>query len=145
MKRVYHKWEMWECYKAGFYNNTQGLDRENKIKLVLGLFQSKTLTIEYMRKAIVLWPYSCNHFLSNINMNRIAYIGQAACCLYGAVPNLITMEAWSLLSIETQTQADNIAKSIIREWEQNKKYRNTLTNGSQEIMKKGFQMRLQLN
>ena len=51
-------------------------------------------------------------------MNKIAYIGQAACCLYAGVPSTITMEAWSKVPSEYRDIADSIAKEVLKEWEQ---------------------------
>ena len=50
-------------------------------------------------------------------MNRIAYLGQAACCLFFGIPSTITMEAWSLVSKENRDIADSIAEKIIKSWE----------------------------
>ena len=50
------------------------------------------------------------------NMSGDAYLGQAACCIYGSVPSTITMEAWSLLDNKTKERSNNIALNIIKKW-----------------------------
>lgn len=117
MERIYHNYENWEDFKLGFYDNISGKNKDELINKVVELFSSKSLTEKFMNKVIVEWPNSCEHNLSNISMNRIAYLGQAACCIYSGVPSTITMFAWSLVSKEKRDQADKIAESIINKWE----------------------------
>ena len=52
----------------------------------------------------------------NESMNKIAYIGQGACCLYGGVPSSITMSSWSLLSNEVKERADKQAREVLNNW-----------------------------
>ena len=70
-----------------------------------------------MNKAIKEWFFSCEHNLTNNGLNKIAYIGQAACCLYGGIPSTITMEAWSKVPKEFQIIADSIAVEVLKDWE----------------------------
>ncbi len=117
MERIYHSWDYWEDYKAGFYNNCSGADKANKILLVVQMFDSEILTREFMLRVIEDWKYSCEHNLTNPSLNKIAYIGQAACCIYGEIPSSVTMEAWSLLEPSVQERADKIANEVLLIWE----------------------------
>lgn len=121
MKRIYHHYLMWEDWKAGFYDNISGQNKEDKIKSVVEMFNDERLTFEYMNMVIEKWKYSCEHNLTNESLNKIAYIGQAACCLYANIPSTITMEAWSLLSSEVQERANKQAEKVLRKWEENNK------------------------
>lgn len=116
MKRIYHPYWYWEDYKAGFYENCSGEIKEKYIQKVIELFNSEKLTREYMNKVIVEWHYSCEHNLTNESLNKIAYIGQAACCLYAGIPSTVTMEAWNLLKSEVQERADKQAEKVLNEW-----------------------------
>jgi len=117
INRIHHPYNKWEDHKAGFYNNVSG-DVKNELKnKVVELFSSYELTNKYMDKAIRLWYYSCQHNLTNPSMNKIAYIGQAACCIFAGVPSTVTMEAWSLVPKELQEQANTIAENILCTWE----------------------------
>ena len=89
-----------------------------------------------MRLVVSNWPNSSLQNLSNISMNRVAWLGQAACCFYGGVPSTATMFCWKYLSEATQKRSNRIANKIIKEWEQKKKLADTLENGNQE----GIQM-----
>lgn len=122
MKRIYHHYLMWEDYRHGFYDNCSGEVKDKHIAKVLEMFNSESLTKEYMNKVITEWKYSCEHNLTNESLNRIAYIGQAACCIYAKVPCTVTMEAWSLLSIEVQNRANIIAENTFNKWVNNNKF-----------------------
>jgi len=121
IKRIYHHYKMWEDYKEGFYDNCSGKDKELKTQSVINMFSSPELTREYMTRVINEWTYSCQHNLSNSAVNKIAYIGQAACCLFNSVPNTVTMSAWSLVPKEDQEVANQIAKEVLNEWESKNK------------------------
>lgn len=69
-----------------------------------------------MRKVVKEWPYASEFNLSNAEMNRRAWLGQAACSCYGGVHEDETRAAWGLLNNEQRTQANKIATRIIREW-----------------------------
>ncbi len=116
MKRIYHPYQKWEDYKHGFYNNLSGKDKDEKIKLCIEMFRSVDKTKEYMNKVINEWKYSCEHNLTNESMNKIAYIGQAACCLFADIPNGVTMEAWNMLDNVVQVRSDRLAQTVIDNW-----------------------------
>ena len=116
MNRVYHPYWMWEDHKAGFYDNISGEQKKEMINKVVELFSDQKLTRKYIMRVIDEWVFSCQHNLSNESLNRIAYLGQGACCLFAGVPSTITMEAWSLVSKENQDKADEIAKDVLNIW-----------------------------
>jgi hypothetical protein len=122
MNRIYHPWWLWEDYKAGFYENISGVEKKEKLNKSIEMFNSEILTYENMNYVIENWKYSCEHNLTNESLNRIAYIGQAACCVYAGVPNSITMEAWSFLSDDVKKRSDKIALDCLNKWIENNKY-----------------------
>lgn len=117
IERIYHPWETWEDYKCGFYNNVSGKDKKGLIDKAVEMFSSRELTKENMTKVINRWFYSCEQNLTNNGMNKIAYIGQAACCIYAGIPSGVTIEAWSSVSKENQEIANEIAKETLKDWE----------------------------
>ena len=68
-----------------------------------------------MEKIIVEWKYSCEHYLTNKAMNRIAWLGQAAVCYHTGVPSKFS-SGWYLLSDEQQQKANNIAFEYLNKW-----------------------------
>jgi len=117
IKRLYHHWSKWEDYEAGFYDNISGKEKSTMIEKVVEMFSSRELTSKYMDMAITKWYYSCEQNLTNNGMNKIAYIGQAACCLYANIPSLVTMEGWSSVSDENKEVANQIALEKLKKWE----------------------------
>ena len=114
MKRIYHPYWLWEDYKNGFYDNCTGETKKAKKDLAIKMFMDKDLTTEYMKRVVENWKYSCEHNLTNESINKIAYIGQGACCIYGGVPSTVTMEIWSGLPKEVRDRADKIAERTIK-------------------------------
>jgi hypothetical protein len=117
MKRIYYHYKRWEDYRDGFYDNCSGEVKKEKITKVVELFSSPELTKEYMLMVLDKWIFSCEHNFTNPSLNRIAYLGQGACCLYAGVPSTITMEGWSLVEKHHQETANRIAIETIKEWE----------------------------
>jgi hypothetical protein len=124
MDRIYHRYENWECYKNGFFDNISGIEKTNLEKKVVEMFESSELTELNMRQVVLKWINSCEHNLSNISLNRVAWLGQAACCLYSKIPYKITMNHWRFLSKERQKISCDIAEKIIIEYENNLKNSN---------------------
>lgn len=117
MERIYHRFEYWECYKAGLYSNKSNLNKENLALKVVEFFEDSLKTKQFMIKVIEEWKYSCEHNLSNISLNRIAWLGQAACCIYAKIPYKVTMESWRLVNELKRNEACFIAEEIITNYE----------------------------
>jgi hypothetical protein len=117
MERIYHSFDKWEDFKNGFYDNISGKNKNQMIQTVIEIFENPSETRRLMNKVISEWKYSCEHNLSNNSMNRIAYLGQSACCIEHNIPSTITMEAWSKVNKDFRDIADSIADEIIKEWE----------------------------
>lgn len=145
LKRIYHNYNLWEDYKNGFYDIISGNEKEEKIKKVIELFNDKELTEKYMNRVICEWKYSCEHNLTNYSMNRIAYIGQAACCIYNKVPNTVTMYSWKFLDYSIRERSDKIANKTIKIWEQRKKLEIISNIGKKNVIQKEYQMKLHFN
>jgi protoheme ferro-lyase len=122
MKRIYHPYWVWEDYKHGFYDNCSGSVKDKHIEKGIEMFNSKKLTEENMFFVVDNWKYSCEHNLTNPSINKIAYIGQSACCVYAGIPSTVTMELWNMLDKKTQEQANAIAIKTIDRWVTNNKF-----------------------
>lgn len=46
--RIYHPYNRWEDFKAGFYDNCTGEAKKEKIQKVLEMFNSAKLTRKFM-------------------------------------------------------------------------------------------------
>lgn len=121
MDRVYHHYLLWEDHKQGFYDNVSGEKKKYYLKKCVEMFNSEELTYLNMKRVINEWKRSCEHNLTNPSLNKIAYIGQGACCIYCGSPSTVTMESWSLLSEEVKKRSDKIANLLLNEWNKKNK------------------------
>jgi len=145
MKRIYYPYWEWEDYKAGFYSDYSKSEINDLNQSVRYVFSSAESTEHWMRNVLTHWNISAKHNLTNSSMNRVAWLGQAACCYYGGVPCKATMFLWKLLDEKVQRRSDKIALKLISEWEQKQKLESIPQSGSKEVTKEEFQMRLPLN
>lgn len=121
MERIYHRYEKWECFKNGFFRNVSGEEKKELSKKVIELFEDSKKTKEFMLKVINEWVFSCEHNLTNISLNRVAWLGQSACCIYAKIPYSLTMENWRYVSEDKRKVACEIAEKIIKEYESKNK------------------------
>ena len=114
MTRIYHPWDKWECYKSGFYSR----------RFVDG---GQLLYAEFLadiprfsraiQKVFLEWTYSCEHFLTNQDINRVAWIGQSAMCIDTTVPSKYRGGFFLLTKVQ-QLEANQCAMQYLAEWEQ---------------------------
>lgn len=117
VNRIYHTWDKWECYLAGFFEvrPPKTLAEENCHSLYKELLEDIPEFKRIMRLIITQWTYSCQHNLSNERMNRIAWMGQAALCYKYRIPAKYR-GGYHLLSDENKKLADEAALEVINEW-----------------------------
>jgi len=134
--RIFHTYEKWECYKAGFYNTTfEGMTKsecENEYRKFLS---DDNKFKDALSHIILEWKYSCEHYLTNSAMNRIAWLGQAAMCYATGIPSAFR-GGFSLLTEQQQINANNIALEYLNIWLKNNE-RQELT--IEEAMSNGRQ------
>lgn len=83
VNRIYHTWDEWECYPAGFYENVppRGMTPRQATESYESFLRDLSRFEGALRRLLVEWKNSCEHYLSNESMNRIAWLGQAAMCI----------------------------------------------------------------
>jgi hypothetical protein len=114
--RIFHTWEKWECYKAGFYaERLDGMKQEDGEELYrtfladLGAFESALAGV------VSEWKYSCEHYLTNDRMNRIAWLGQASVCYALGIPSMCR-GGYHRLTPDQQVAADMLALKYLNQW-----------------------------
>lgn len=123
--RIFHTYDKWECHKAGFYASTKkDWTHEQCEKEYVRILTNSELFANILDKIIVQWKNSCEHYLSNKSMNRIAWMGQAAVCYESGVPSRYS-SAWSKLTDEQQQEANQVALIYLNKW--------LILNGRNEI------------
>lgn len=114
--RIFHTYNNWECHKAGFYQSKKegwtNEECENEFKRILS---DQELFSEILNSLIVDWKNSCEHYLTNKSMNRIAWLGQAAVCYSSGVPAKYS-SAWFDIPEGTRDLANETALKYLNKW-----------------------------
>ncbi len=114
--RIFHTFDKWECHKHGFYASTKKdwshEQCENEFKRILS---DQELFASILEKIIVEWKFSCEHYLTNSSMNRIAWLGQAAVCYESGIPSRYS-SAWFDISEENREKANKTALVYLNKW-----------------------------
>lgn len=117
IKRIYHPWHKWECYKNGFYEKQppKGYTINSAKEAYSEFFMNSELFEEYIQKVFYEWKYSCEHFLTNPDINRIAWIGQSSMCRYSGISSFFR-SGFYLMPKKNQYEADNMALKWLNQW-----------------------------
>lgn len=121
--RIYHTWDKWECYPAGFFEvrPPKGITEEQALSLYCDLLKDIPEFKRIMLKIISEWVNSCEHNLTNERMNRIAWMGQSALCYKFKIPARYR-GGYHLLTDEEKKLADEAALEVINLWMESKGY-----------------------
>lgn len=98
------------------YNNTD-IDNSFMSSVAYSVLSNESLFYIEAVKMLKDYSKSCETFLNNRNINKLAFIGQATCCYYGGVPEIITKEVWKNLTPEQKNKANNVAKKVLKLYE----------------------------
>jgi hypothetical protein len=114
--RIFHTFEKWECHKAGFYaSKKEGMTQEECEKAYAEFLSNGENFKTGLQGVLDNWINSCEHYLTNKAMNRIAWLGQAAMCFSTGVPSKYCA-GFNLLTTEQQESADLIALEYLNIW-----------------------------
>lgn len=118
MRRIYHSWDKWECFRAGFYATSppDGMTSEDASESYSVFLRDLKGFYQAMERVSLEWPNSCEHFLTNRSINRIAWLGQSAMCIETGVPS-IYKSGFQLLSDEQRRMANETAQLFLTKWE----------------------------
>lgn len=116
MIRLYNPYTTWEDLKSNFYGGVSTFKKEGVLERCASLLKNQTRFAAALDTIINSWKHSCEHNLTNEGMNRVAYLGQAACALVHNVPHNVSMSAYNLLSTEEQATANSIAQAYLDTW-----------------------------
>lgn len=123
--RIFHTFDKWECHKAGFYQSKkEGWSNEQCEDEYIRILTNDSEFEALLERVITEWKYSCEHYLTNKAMNRLAWLGQASICLGSGVPSSYS-QAWFKLTKDQQDKANGIALKHLNKW--------LLSNNRQEL------------
>lgn len=117
IKRVYHPICDWEEIEANMWGTVK--NKKRALASAVDFTGDHKKYGRFMLRVIREWPISCENALTDLSMNRRAWIGHAATALALGCPEDITREAWGSLSKSQQDRANAQADNAIRIWEDN--------------------------
>lgn len=114
--RIFHTYEKWECYKAGFYATTMdGMTKAQCEESYREFLSDIPRFSRALQGVITKWINSCEHYLTNESMNRIAWLGQAAACYDMGIPSTFR-SGFFLLTEKEQEAANQCALEYLNRW-----------------------------
>lgn len=113
--RIWHPWWLWECYAAGFYDTTCDVAPDDARRRYAAFLGDSSRFEAALERVLAEWPHSCEHFLSNASMNRIAWLGQAAACIAIGLPACYRA-GFKLLTDAQQAAANDTARRALARW-----------------------------
>jgi len=132
VERIYHTWDKWECYPAGFYDSRpkQGEMSEEECKQAYSELLTNVSAFEAaLERVITEWKYSCEHYLTNVNMNRLAWLGQAALCITHGIPAKYR-GGFNMLTAKQKRLANEIALQAMNKWLERNGYETVDLDGA---------------
>lgn len=123
--RIFHTYDRWECHKAGFYLSTkEGMKKEECERFYADFLSDLPRFEKALVGVTTEWKNSCQHYLTNSSMNRIAWLGQASVCYESGIPSCFC-GGFNLLSESQQDAANALACEYLNKW--------LLDNGMQSV------------
>jgi ParB-like chromosome segregation protein Spo0J len=116
-ERILHTWDKWECYRAGFHAERppNGMTQEQGEQAYRD-FLSDIAKFEATLQTITAeWTFSCEHYLTNDRMNRVAWLGQASVAKALGIP-AVCRGGYQLLTQEQKYAADMMAVKYLNRW-----------------------------
>jgi ParB-like chromosome segregation protein Spo0J len=115
-ERIFHTFEKWECHKAGFYASKFDGKTQDQCEQAYAEFLSDTPRFKEALDGVIReWINSCEHYLTNKAMNRIAWLGQAAMCYATGIPAKYC-SGFNLLTADEQDKANITALEALNFW-----------------------------
>ena len=147
IKQAYVPYWKWECYKSGMWFKVDKITEEEMLQKAIEFTGDHILYGAAMKEVVYLWNNTMKNHLTNQSINRRAFLGHCAVFYKLQIPEYIVRKAWKELTEEQRILADNVAEKTINEWElwYIRKLENTLSFGKKDVIKTGFQMKLQLD
>lgn len=117
MSNGWHHWETWECIPVGMYETRppNGFDEESALRAYEEFLRDLPRFESALCRVLDEWPISCEQFLSNSSINRIAWLGQSSMSISTGIPACFRA-GFKLLSDDEQAAANAMADKYFRVW-----------------------------
>jgi len=116
MSKVWYPYWSWETYRHGFYEGASKVFSQKEAEsLRMEFFKKTGLFRKTALKLFKEWPVATEHFLTDEQINRVAWLGQACSCYHDGLSDKYSY-AYNLLEKEVRKENNKIAKDLIDEW-----------------------------
>jgi hypothetical protein len=97
-----------------------------------------------MNDVVFKWKNTMLNNLSNLSINRKAFLGHCAVFYKMQIPEYIVREAWKMLTDEQRIKANISAENTIKKWElwYMNESKSILKHGKKDAIKTGYQTKL---
>ena len=112
IKQVWVPYWEWEDWLNGMWNKGD----ESQLQAAIDFMGNHILYGEAMGEVIAAWPCTMLNSLTNVSINRRAFLGHCAVCFKLQIPESITRQAWGILTEQQRFDADAIAEKHIKHW-----------------------------
>ena len=112
--RIWHHWEKWEC--VGMYTTQIAIDPDEAKQLYAEFLRDLPRFERAIKRVFVEWPISCEQFMTNNQINRIAWVGQASVFIDTGIPR-DCRGGFYLMTDADQVAADELAERYVNNWE----------------------------
>lgn len=115
--RILHTWDKWECYRAGFYAERppKGMKQEEGEQAYRAFLSDPAQFEAALQVVTGEWKHSCEHYLTNERMNRIAWLGQASVAQALGIPSGCR-GGFQLLTEDEKYAANMLALKYLNRW-----------------------------
>jgi ParB-like chromosome segregation protein Spo0J len=115
-ERIFHTYDKWECVQAGIHKKVVEGKTKDQCQEEYRAFLSNLDAFEKALQGVTSeWKHSCEHYLTNKAMNRIAWLGQAAACYAIGIPAEFR-GGFNLLTEDQQQAANELALKYLNKW-----------------------------
>lgn len=108
---------MWEDWKAGMWRKVSKSEEDQLLLVAIEFTGDAVRYGGWMLKVIQEWPIACEHNLTDLSLNRKAWVGHAATQMAINCPEYITRAAWGMLTEQQRIDANKQAQFAIDQWE----------------------------
>lgn len=116
IRQQFVPWWEWECYKNGMWRKLPKEQEEAAVKSAVDFTGDWEQYGAAMQEVSMAWPRTMLNSLSNVSINRRAFIGHCAATFKIGAPEYITRMAWAELTNEQRFYADREAEKYIKQW-----------------------------
>ena len=117
MIRIYVPYNEWEDWLNGMWRRLPKEEDSEWVDMAIEFTGDHIRYGEAMKLVVNAWPRTMLNSLTNISINRRAFLGHCACSYAFNCPEYITRIAWGKLNDKQRYLADKVAHETIKEYE----------------------------